>query len=198
MNVAFAELDTPVHVRADRPITDEALMRFCKDNELLRVERDANGELVIMSPCGTEGGGVELDVATELNLWARQDGRGRALGPNSGVKLPDTSVRAADAAWISWERYNAVSAAERKVFARVCPEFVIEVRSEGDHLAPLREKMEMWLANGAELAWLVDPSRKTVEVYRPGREPEVQEGHSAVYGEGPVAGFVLELGRIWG
>jgi Uma2 family endonuclease len=58
--------------------------------------------------------------------------------------------------------------------------------------------MQTWLANGAELAWLVDPSRKAVEIYRPGREPEVLEVGSAVYGEGPVAGFVLDLARIWG
>jgi Uma2 family endonuclease len=75
---------------------------------------------------------------------------------------------------------------------------VIEVRSESDGLKPLREKMLMWLANGAELGWLIDPSRRAVEIYRPGKPVEEQEGHSAVYGEGPVAGFVRELGRIWG
>jgi Uma2 family endonuclease len=61
----------------------------------------------------------------------------------------------------------------------------------------LQEKMRMWLTNGAELAWLIDPERKTVEISRPGKAVEVQEGHSAVYGEGPVGGFVLELWRIW-
>jgi Uma2 family endonuclease len=75
---------------------------------------------------------------------------------------------------------------------------VIELRSETDALKPLQEKMGMWLANGAELGWLVDPRRKVVEIYRPGCEPEVLEGGSAVEGEGPVAGFVLELGKIWG
>jgi len=49
-----------------------------------------------------------------------------------------------------------------------------------------------------EVAWLVDPQLKTVEIYRPGREPEVLEGGSAVEGEGTVAGFVLELGKVWG
>jgi Uma2 family endonuclease len=58
--------------------------------------------------------------------------------------------------------------------------------------------MGMWQANGVGLAWLIDPSRKAVEVYRPGREVEVVEGVSAVEGDGPVVGFVLELGRIWG
>ena len=79
-----------------------------------------------------------------------------------------------------------------------CPDFVIEVRSGSDGLKPAQEKMQGWIANGAKLAWLVDPLRKAVEVYRPGREPEVLEGASAVEGEGPVAGFVLELGKVWG
>jgi Uma2 family endonuclease len=198
MNLALDELVPPVHLRVDRPITDDELMRFCRDNELLRVERDANGELIIMSPTGTEGGATELDIGTELNIWARQDGRGRALGPNAGVKLRDSSVRAADAAWISWVRYNSVSSVEQKGFAPVCPEFVIEVRSESDRLPELQEKMQMWLRNGVELAWLVDPARKTVEIYRPGQAMEEQVGPSAVYGEGPVGGFVLELGKVWG
>jgi Uma2 family endonuclease len=195
MNLAFPEIDKPVRVSFGTPVTDEELLRFCAENELLRVERNANGELVIMSPTGTDGGRAELDVATELNIWARQDGRGTALGPNSGVKLPDTSVRAADAAWASWGRYNAATG---RGFKQVVPEFVIEVRSEGDSLKDIRSKMQEWLRNGVELGWLVDPTRKAVEIYRPGREPEVLEGASAVEGEGPVAEFVLELGKVWG
>jgi Uma2 family endonuclease len=196
MNIALAEVDQPVRLHLDRPLTDDELMRFCAENDLLRVERNAKGELIIISPTGTEGGNAELDVATELNIWARHDGRGRALGPNSGVKLPDTAVRAADAGWVSWERYNA--AANPSGFRQFVPEFVIEVRSKSDSLTDVRSKMEEWKANGVELGWLVDPSRKVVEIYRPGREPEVLEGGSAVEGEGPVAGFVLELGKVWG
>jgi Uma2 family endonuclease len=88
--------------------------------------------------------------------------------------------------------------AQKDEYSPICPEFVIELRSPSDRLAPLQEKMQAWIANGAELAWLVDPTRKAVEIYRPGREPEVLEGGSAVEGEGPVVGFVLELGKVWG
>jgi Uma2 family endonuclease len=197
MNLALPEIDQPIRLRFDRPLTDEELMRFCAENDPLRVERDANGELIVMSPSGSEGGGIETDVATELNIWARKDGRGKVFGSNAGFTLPDGSVRAADAHWVSWPRWNALSEAERKRYAPLCPEFVIEVRSESDRLAELQDKMRMWLANGAEVAWLIDPSRKAVEVYRPGREAEVLQGTSAAEGEGPVAGFVLELGRVW-
>jgi len=196
MNVALQENELPVRLRFDRPMTDDELLRFCAENEMLRIERDAKGELIVMSPTGTEGGNAELDIATELNNWARQDGRGRALGPNSGIKLPDTAVRAADAGWVSWERYNAAPA--HPGFREFVPEFVIELRSSSDSLADIRFKMEEWMSNGVELGWLVDPSRKTVEIYRQGRLPEMLEGSSAVFGEGAVGGFVLELARIWG
>lgn len=191
------EVELPVRIRPEHEMTDEELMRFCAANDPLRIERDSNGELIVMSPSGSEGGGTELDVASELLFWARLDGRGRAFGPNAGFTLPDGSVRAGDATWISWQRWNALTPEEQKRFAPICPEFVIEVRSESDRLPVLQEKMQMWLANGAELAWLVDPLRKAVEIYRPGCEPEVLEGGSVVDGGGPVAGFVLELGRIW-
>ena len=198
MNVAISETHLPLRLRYEHPVTDEELLRFCAANELLRVERDANGDIIVMTPTFFENGGVEGDVFGELRNWALEDGRGKAYGPSTGMTLPDGSMRAPDASWVSWQRVNALTPEQRKSFAPVCPEFVIEVRSEKDRLKPLQEKMQTWLANGVELAWLVDPSRKAVEIYRPGREVVVVEGGSAVEGEGPVAGFVLELGRIWG
>jgi len=198
VNLALPEIDQPVRLRFERPMTDEELLRFCARNEMARIERDANGELIVMSATGMEGGGVEGDVFGELRNWALQDRRGKAYGPNAGFTLPDSSVRAADAVWVSWPRINSLTPEARKGFAPICPELVIEVRSESDRLAPLQEKMRMWIANGAELAWLVDPLRKAVEVYRPGsKHADVLEGVTAVYGEGAVGGFILELSRIW-
>ncbi len=171
-------------------------MRFCAANETLRAERDAHGDLVLMSPTGTDGGNVELDIATELNNWARQDGTGRALGPSSGIKLPDSAVRAPDAGWVSWQRYEKSTG--KSGFRQFVPEFVIELRSKSDRLKDLRAKMEEWMHHGVELGWLIDPSRKTVEIYRPKQAVEEWVGQSAVVGEGPVAGFVLELWKVWG
>ena len=106
-------------------------------------------------------------------------------------------MRSPDASLASWPRWNALSKRDQQRFAPICPEFVIELRSPSDSLPELQAKMSIWLANGAQLAWLIDPTRKAVEIYRPGREPEPVEGASCVEGEGPVAGFVLDLARIW-
>jgi Uma2 family endonuclease len=58
--------------------------------------------------------------------------------------------------------------------------------------------MQMWIANGAELGWLIDPERRVVEVYRAGDEPDVHENPSSVQGTGPVRGFELVMARVWG
>jgi len=198
MNVALPEIDQPVRLRFERPMTDEELMRFCAANEMVRVERDANGELILMSPSGSGTGRTNSELIYQLAAWARETNSGATFDSNAGFTLPDGSMRSPDAAWIAWPRWNALSKEEQEGFAPICPEFVIVLRSPSDGLSELQVKMQLWVANGAEVAWLVDPSRKVVEVYRPGRQAEVVEGGSVVEGDGPVAGFVLELGRVWG
>jgi hypothetical protein len=47
------------------------------------------------------------------------------------------------------------------------------------------------------LGWLIEPDARTVEIYRPGFEAETRGGASSVAGEGPVAGFVLDLLLVW-
>ena len=197
MNLALEGVELPIRLRLEKPLTDLELMRFCTVNEMVRVEREANGELVLMSPTGLEGSSWNSELITELNLWARQDGRGKVFDSNGGFTLPDGSMRAPDAAWVSWRRWNSVPREEQKRYGRVSPEFVIEMRSESDRLPLLQEKMRLWIANGVELAWLIDPQRRVVEVYRPGEEPEVHEQPTSVQGSGPVAGFDLVLERIW-
>jgi Uma2 family endonuclease len=54
-----------------------------------------------------------------------------------------------------------------------------------------------WIEAGAKLGWMIDPSRRMVTIYRPCREPEEQVGVWEIAGEGPVEGFVLDLGPVW-
>jgi len=79
----------------------------------------------------------------------------------------------------------------------LCPDFIIELRSQSDSLPVLEAKMVQWIANGAQVAWLIDPDRQVVAIYRPGQQPEVLYHPSSVQGDGVVAGFELEMTRIW-
>jgi len=198
MNLVLEHIELPIRIRMGRNLTDDELLEFCLANEPARVERDANGELIVMSPNFSDGGAVEGDVYLELGVWARQDGRGKTFGPNSGFTLPDGSMRAADAAWIAWERWNALTDAQKHSYSPICPEFVIEVRSAKDRLPALQQRMLEWIANGAELAWLIDPKTRVVEVYRRDDEVEVHQNPTSVQGTGPMRGFELVVARVWG
>ena len=198
MEFTVADLELPVRLRFDRPMSDEELLRFCAKNDLLRIEREPNGELTVMSPSGSGTGNANAHLIFQLVRWAEEDGRGTAFDSNAGFRLNDGSMRSPDAAWVSWSRWNALAPEQQRGFAPVCPEFVLELRSPSDRLPELQAKMGEWLRNGTELAWLIDPERKAIEVYRPGGAgPDVLEGVTSVFGEGPVEGFVLELSRVW-
>jgi Uma2 family endonuclease len=197
LTLSLKETEFPVRLRFEQPMTDDELLEFCAENDPFQVERESNGELILMTPSGPKGSSIETRVAIALGVWAEQDGRGNISGATGGFSLPDGSMRIPDAAWTSWAKWNSVPEAQRDSFLPISPEFVIEVRSKTDRIKPLQAKMQMWIDNGVELAWLIDPVRKVVEVYRPGAEVEVQEDPSLVQGTGPVAGFELVMQRIW-
>jgi Uma2 family endonuclease len=196
MSLAVARLNPPLRIVPEEYVSVDEFWQICEENPDLRLERDANGELIVMTPSFGGTSSRNTYIIRMLANWADEDGRGTVLESNAGCQLKDGSVLCPDAAWISFDRWTPPSIEQDAPVP--CPEFVIELRSKTDRLAALQQKMQAWIANGAQLGWLIDPHRKTVEIYRPGLAAEEQEGHSAAYGEGPVGGFVLELGRIWG
>jgi Uma2 family endonuclease len=197
MNFALAEMPLPLRFRPETPMSDEDLMRFCAANDFLRVERDANGEIHVMTPAGSKTSRMNSRITRLLDEWAEADGRGLSFDSNGGFTLPDGSVRAADAAWVDRKRWDALSAKDQARFAPLCPDFVIELRSPNDSLPELQAKMDQWIANGAQLGWLIDPEGKAVSIYRSGGSPEVHHHPTSVQGSGVIAGFELVMARIW-
>lgn len=178
-------------------LTDEQFFWFCQQNKDQRIERNSNHEIIIMSPVTTLSGAHGSEVARQLANWAVESGTGLSFDSSAGFTLPDKSVFSPDAAWLSNEKWNALSEEDKDRFAPVCPEFVIEIRSKSDSLEDLKQKMELWLQNGAKLAWLIDPRARTSYVYRSGKDVEIIVGfNTKIVGEGPVKGFTLDLSLL--
>jgi Uma2 family endonuclease len=197
MNLALNQFELPIRISQDRPITDEELMRLCAENSDLRVEREPNGEILVMTPANSKTSKMNQRIGRILDEWAEGDGRGVCFDSSGGFTLPDGSMRNPDAAWIERGHWEALTDAQQSSFAPVCPGFVIELRSPTDKLPPAKVKMEQWIANGAEVAWLIDPIEKAVTIYRPGEDPEHLAHPTSVQGTGPIAGFQLVMSRIW-
>jgi Uma2 family endonuclease len=177
--------------------TDDEFLRFCLDNPDLRIERNSNLEVIIMSPVSTFGGFQSGEVFAQLADWNRQQHRGIVFDSSAGFTLPDKSVLSPDASWLSTEKWKNIDEDEKNRFARVCPDFVIEVRSKSDSLNGLKNKMQSWLKNGVALAWLIDPLENTSYIFKPNQPEETIKGFKKkITGEGPVAGFVLDLSTL--
>jgi Uma2 family endonuclease len=179
------------------PRTDDELFELCARNPELRIERDAKGDLTVMTPAGWASSRRSAEVVRALSDWARADGYGVVTDSSGGYILPDTSMRAPDASWVLRSRLSDISPEAREKFLPLCPDFVVEIKSPSDRLAALQAKMEEYRDNDARLGWLIDPQARQVHVYRPGREPEALEDPAEVSGDPELPGFVLELAPIW-
>ncbi len=197
MEYTFAGLPLPLRIKPPYPLTDDQLLRLSAKHKPVPIERDAEGYLLFMTPAGSITSHKNVYISRMLDQWAEDDGRGLAFDSNGGFTLPDGSMRAPDGAWIPLEKWDTLSYEQQTRYAPICPDFIIELRSESDSLSDLSRKMESWLINGTQLAWLLDPLEKAVTIYRQGRPPEKLTTLSQIAGEGPVAGFVLPLDRIF-
>ena len=150
-----------------------------------------------MSPSGMETGAQNAQVLFALGQWAKEDGTGIVFDSSAGFTLPNNAVRAPDAAWVRRDRLAALTPAQRKRFAPLCPDFVVEVASPTDRPADLHAKMEAYMANGAQLGWLLVPATHTVHVYRPGEPMTTLDNATAVSGNPILPGFTLDLGPVW-
>ena len=179
------------------PMSDDEFAEFCSEHPGLFFEMSADGELIVMAPTYSFTGIQSLEIGAELRMWARKDRRGFAADSSTGFVLPNGARRSPDASWTLKSRIEKLDAAQRKKFWHLCPDFVIELKSASDRPRAIHKKMIEYLANGAQLGWLIDPGTRTVSVYRREGEVETLTGVSSIAGEGPVAGFVLELASVW-
>ena len=174
--------------------SEEEFFTLCVTNPELRLERDKHGNIILMSPTGMNSSFLNGILFTEVSLWNRTAKTGKVLDSNGGVTLPDGSVRAADVAFISNEKLNKLSEEELEKFGKVCPDFIIELRSKSDTMKELKEKMEMWITNGVQLAWLIDLKNQEVHIYKSNQTTEIVKGFDKIIsGEPILKGFELDL-----
>lgn len=174
-------------------MTDEQFFDFCQLNQDVNIERNAKGELIFMSPTGAEREERNFNLVGQLWFWTKQNGTGVGFGSSGGFTLPNGAVRSPDAAWINKKRWDKIDSNLRKKFAPICPDFVVELRSETDSLQVLQDKMQEYIDNGAKLGWLIDPIQQRVYIYRPNNDVEELVHPQSLDGEDVLSGFVLEL-----
>lgn len=167
LNINFA--------RTER-LSDDEFYFFCRDNADLRIERQSDGTITIMSPESASSSSTGTLILYYLVGWNLHSAMGKVFGAAAGFTLPDSSVKSADVSWISNERLQHVPKEEMHKFPKVCPDFVVEVLSPSDSIKATERKMQKWIENGAQLGWLIDPVREIVKIYAAGKDMKTQKG----------------------
>jgi Uma2 family endonuclease len=177
-------------------MTDDQFYELCQHHRDYCFERTASGALIIMSPAGGETSRRNSLIAMRLGLWNERCRLGVVFDSSGGFKLPNSADRSPDASWILKARWDALTAQQRERFLPLCPDFVIELRSPSDSLATLRDKMQEYIDNGTQLAWLLNPSSNQAEIYRPSQSPEILQSPTSLSADPTLPGFVLDLTDI--
>ncbi len=179
-------------------LTREQFYQLCKENPDLKLERNTQGELIIMPPTGGETGKRNSTINAQIWFWNDQNQLGEVFDSSTGFTLPSGADRSPDVSWVEKSRWEALSPEQREKFIPLCPDFVIEIMSPSDTLKKLQDKMEEYMQNGCRLGWLINRKSQEVEIYRPGQDVEVLKLPSTLSGEDILPGFVLNLQKIWG
>lgn len=178
-------------------LTDDQFFQLCQENENIRLERTAKGELIIMSPAGGETGSSNAGLTAQIWIWNQQKKLGKVFDSSTGFKLPNNANRAPDASWVKLERWDALTPEQKKKFPPICPDFVVELMSPSDSLKETQDKMKEYRDNGAALGLLINRKSRQVEIYRPNQEVEILQSPTTVSSEDILPGFVLSLESIW-
>jgi len=196
---------SPLLLPLNLRLTPEQFELVCQANPEAVLELTADGQLIAMTPAGGETSLRNACLSFQLACWAREQGGWEAFGSSCGFALPDGSVLSPDAAAVRQERWQALSPEQRRGFPPLCPDLVVELVSPSDAgprgAEVLRRKMAAYVANGAQLGWLLFPEQRAVEIWRANGEgepvPQRLEAATQLEGGALFPGLVLELEEIW-
>jgi Uma2 family endonuclease len=186
-----------INFNAIAQITDDQFYQLCRQNPDVKFERNAKGEITVMSPTGGETGNYNSEINADFVIWNRQAKLGVCFDSSTCFKLPNGANRSPDVSWIKQPRWDALTAEQKQKFPPIAPDFLLELMSPTDSLKDTQDKMQEYMNNQVKLGWLINRKMRRVEIYRQGQEIEILECPRELSGEDILPGFVLNLQAVW-
>ena len=177
--------------------TDDQFYEFCQVNENLKIERNSKGEIIIMALTGGKTGNRNAEVNAEFVIWNRQKKGGFVFDSSTGFSIPNGATYSPDLAWVTHERWNALTEEQKEKFVPLCPDFMVELLSTSQDVEALESKMTEFIENGCRLGWLIDPYEKATYVYRPKVAVEKVPFDQELHGGQVLTEFKIKLSDIF-
>ena len=181
---------------ANYRMDDDAFYDFCRLNNHLKFERNADGTIVAMPNTGGKTGNRNTKITSRLDIWSESFG-GLTFDSSTAFKLPNGATRSPDACWISDSRWAQLTDEQQEKFPPIAPDFVVELMSKSDSLNDAKAKMQEYITNGVLLGWLINMKEKEVLIYRAdGTISKHTNFDQPILGEDVLPGFVFDLALL--
>ena len=191
----------PLRFPSDMRLTPVQFAVLCAENREAVLELAADGQVLAMTPTGSETGGRNIELAFQLQRFARSGTTWKAFDSSTGFRLPDDAVLSPDASLVRLDRWLALTSEQRRGFAPLCPDLVVELASPSDEgprgLTALRSKMAAYQANGARLGWLLIPHQQAVDIWPASGDSQRLEGVEELKAGPEFPGLQLQLAEFW-
>jgi len=190
------DMESAVEIVPPHWVDDEEILELSQRyDDLLTFERFADGTLLVSPLAGWRPSGRDAELIYQVVSWVRAGDHGLAMGSTGGVHLPDHSLFAPDATYVSRERFARMD--KSRTFAETVPDAVFEVLSPSDRIRSILKKIDAYLCNGVRLVVLIDPIRLEVYVGREDDEAPRRLGNVDELDCSPVMpGFILDIAAI--
>jgi Uma2 family endonuclease len=144
---------------------------------------------------GFEESRVAFELGTLVGPYVRQDDLGICVGADGMMRIAPGLVRIPDLSFIAWDKLPGRES-PREPIPNLAPDLAVEVLSAGNTRAEMTRKVREYFEAGVVLVWLIDPRKRTAQVYsKPDRSVLVraQQAHD---GGDVLPGFALVLADL--
>ena len=196
-------LDALGGVPLERVIFDPLPGTATEADLLLFVERDKrlceliDGTLV-EKPVGLIEAAIASNLTVEVGHHVRRNDLGAVSGSDSTLRMASSGhIRLPDFCFFAKARLPSGLLPPEPV-PTLAPDLAVEVISESNTPREMARKLVEYFASGTRLAWYIDPSTRTVAVYRaPGEPAFTLTEADALDGEDVLPGFSLPVAELF-
>lgn len=171
----------------------EQLQKILTENHLdYQVELE-DGKITIMGPSDIVSSEIIALFCRLLGNWVYPRRLGRVFDSSGGFILPNSDLKAPDVSFVSANRLRQ----SPRYFGQLVPDLVVEVKSQSDRIKTLKEKIQLYLAQGAQIGILIDPDELTVTIYRPSSEPVILNNENSLSMPELFPGWEVPISELW-
>ena len=192
----------------EHPLTDELLEQLGDLSPQHLIERGPRGELIITPVARSGSGRTTGRLAQQSWTWLDAVGDGGEFDDaEAGIIVDGNSeVRQADFSYFSADQVARMPKEGIDAgFADEVPTWAVEVRSKSQSVQHQVGRCLKWVADGAKVAWMIDPFNKTVHIIRADRSTPERTAIVVAMHERPkeievgpeLPGLIIDFTPIW-